>query len=1231
MRRKRLVAKLMALSLMFSGLPMTPAYAAELPEQMEAVEGAAETEEDSDKSAEGDLVKEADGTEPIETDDSAMQDQEAPVGDADADQKAPAEDADADQKAPAEDADTDQETSDGSLDVNEAQPEDSDTEKAADEAEQISQNSTEARSGKIRISETAKMAGSNGVLYDGVTYLSARNVMAMDEEMQKAYRAFCDEIAASKEGGLELENVVLAVDSKGDLYCSYYVPMRALDEIQAEMLPGANEPLTADVETDAVKTAEEKKDEETSDESQNTGEGEEEKKDDGTSDENQNTGDGEEEKKDEETSDENQNTGDGEEEKKDEETSDENQNSGEGEEEKKDDETLDENQDTGDGEEEKKDDEALDEDQNTGDGEEEKKDDETSDENQNTGEEEKKEDEVSDEEKVNEGEIPEEEAEEEYVLFEENVDKLPDMEEETFEVPESVRVENTIDLGYGEGTGDGLSRSGKEFRSVLPTDDYFVKQLSAKQKQYYDIAESKLTKGSNKISFKDSLSEKGNVGDNIAHAISALILAYPDKTDWIAKPGGFNGVCKYKIGSSVAEYTFTFDKSKFYSGSLDSKAKTQVQAIGNQAQQYVAEKYPKAPVYGFVKYFDNWICENGYYEMLGTVSLAPYSAEAIRVLKGQGFSSGEIEALYKIYYNCHSAYGMLLEGYGVCESYAKSMSRLLDAVGIPNIYVVGMAGDPGNQGGHAWNYVQMPDGNWYLLDSTWNDTTEESHNYSTGDYLLVKEDGKHKESGCNYNGEKPDFTFPGRAGSDYDPGSATDSVTLNKTECSLQPKGKETLTYQINGSDEFGRMTGVWASSNSKVAKVDQKGVITAVAAGEAKITYSVPGMAAECAVKVDQVKAVKVKDTKKTSENVSLGIDSANKGGGRDIVLDVDMGASPHTAEWMIKEKKEKDPTVTLSEQGIANVTVPQELIKDNEITVHVEAIKEGSISAKVLFAGKTVTIKVSVGKLITKEMFEDVVWPEGMTGADGSKTIAYTGKAVKPVIKKKTDTEYKPVTFKTVYINNKDAGNAKVVVTGTGKYGGVIEYPFTITPLELNSTNTVFPQTLKSKVYNGGANPPTMSVKFNKKTLKANKDYKILYTGNGVTKEELNVVPAGKYKITIEGIGNYEGVVETGKDYEVTVNTIVKVTAAGSGSAKYTGVASNPFTVKIGKNILPETDYKITWYQGQGKTQSTQPMKESVLPVAKGKYTAVITVRGKNLTTTDRKKEIKKNFTIK
>ena len=51
------------------------------------------------------------------------------------------------------------------------------------------------------------------------------------------------------------------------------------------------------------------------------------------------------------------------------------------------------------------------------------------------------------------------------------------------------------------------------------------------------------------------------------------------------------------------------------------------------------------------------------------------------------------------YFYCHSCYGILLKGYGVCQSYALAMTRLLDAAGIRNMYVVGT----GNGGGHAWN------------------------------------------------------------------------------------------------------------------------------------------------------------------------------------------------------------------------------------------------------------------------------------------------------------------------------------------------------------------------------------------------------------------------------------------------------------------------------------------------------------------------------------------------
>ena len=131
------------------------------------------------------------------------------------------------------------------------------------------------------------MAGSNGILYDDVAYLSARNVLAMDEEMQGIYRELCDEVAESKESGLELQDVVFAVDTSGDLYYSYYIPMTALEEIQDEMLPDTEGSLTPEAEEkqegetsvedkDAVE--EEKKEDETSEDGKEAEE--EEKKDD---------------------------------------------------------------------------------------------------------------------------------------------------------------------------------------------------------------------------------------------------------------------------------------------------------------------------------------------------------------------------------------------------------------------------------------------------------------------------------------------------------------------------------------------------------------------------------------------------------------------------------------------------------------------------------------------------------------------------------------------------------------------------------------------------------------------------------------------------------------------------------------------------------------------------------------------------------------------------------------
>lgn len=65
----------------------------------------------------------------------------------------------------------------------------------------------------------------------------------------------------------------------------------------------------------------------------------------------------------------------------------------------------------------------------------------------------------------------------------------------------------------------------------------------------------------------------------------------------------------------------------------------------------------------------------------------------------------------------HSAVGVFLKGGKVvCEGYAKAFKVLCDRFGILSVLIVGDAGEA-----HMWNYVKMEDGNWYLVDATWDD------------------------------------------------------------------------------------------------------------------------------------------------------------------------------------------------------------------------------------------------------------------------------------------------------------------------------------------------------------------------------------------------------------------------------------------------------------------------------------------------------------------------------
>ncbi len=71
-----------------------------------------------------------------------------------------------------------------------------------------------------------------------------------------------------------------------------------------------------------------------------------------------------------------------------------------------------------------------------------------------------------------------------------------------------------------------------------------------------------------------------------------------------------------------------------------------------------------------------------------------------------------------------TAYGILVNKYGVCESYSEAFQTLCFAVGINCMGVVGTAG-----GGHKWNAVEL-DGEWYMCDITFDDPIGGSPNYA---------------------------------------------------------------------------------------------------------------------------------------------------------------------------------------------------------------------------------------------------------------------------------------------------------------------------------------------------------------------------------------------------------------------------------------------------------------------------------------------------------------------
>jgi hypothetical protein len=170
------------------------------------------------------------------------------------------------------------------------------------------------------------------------------------------------------------------------------------------------------------------------------------------------------------------------------------------------------------------------------------------------------------------------------------------------------------------------------------------------------------------------------------------------------------------------------------------------------------------------------------------------------------------KGVYASSVHAHDAYGILVDGVGVCESYAKAFQYLLQRSGIQTAVVTGYAG-----GLHAWCAVNL-DGNFYYNDITWADVGvvpfygyfNVSESLLTRTHTLTPFDSRAVYPVCN----SLDAAYFTREG-----GFLT-QLTVTELAKEIKRQGNVTRVYDLTGSQPISS----WLSANITAA-ADASGV----------------------------------------------------------------------------------------------------------------------------------------------------------------------------------------------------------------------------------------------------------------------------------------------------------------------------------------------------------------------------------------------------------------------
>ena len=508
-----------------------------------------------------------------------------------------------------------------------------------------------------------------------------------------------------------------------------------------------------------------------------------------------------------------------------------------------------------------------------------------------------------------------------------------------------------------------------------------------------------------------------------------------------------------------------------------------------------------------------------------------------------------------------SAEGVFNRGLGTCEGYHEAYAMLLNKVGIETRRV----DDFGDA--HVWTGIKL-NGNWYNVDTTWNDTGD----YTRSDLDLQRlyfalPSGIIQKVHPKWDGQYS-IKYPDRA--TFDANSFADNYFIHSGEIAqyVSPYTAESGSYSVK-SKLASKVTSFDLPVEKSSWPDNYKNVIYSLVAYQLGTQNWGDGIKVNVGYSDGSLHFQATYD----GSTPSVSLTDA-------VVMDLDNQTYSGSA---LTPK----PTVVLGGKTLVEGTDYQ-LSYENNVNA---SVLDKTKPAAVIIQGKG-AYSGSLKKTFTIDQAE--VYYAAVAAISAQQ---YTGSALtpKPTItlggRTLTTSDYS-ISYK----NNTNVGTATVTITGKGNYKGTKETTFKINAKTLPSNPVL---SVTSYTYDGKAKTPGVTVKDGTKTLVNGTDYTVKYSNN---------VNVGTATVTVTGKGNYTGSKST--NFKINAAPVGKSIASATVTTSQMirnangNVIVPSITVKYGSITLKNgTDYSVEYYlNGKGSPVS---------PKAAGSYT--IKVKGK------------------